>query len=107
MAEFGECLWFLKPKSRGATGVGGRWSEGIWLGIGEESGEAMIGSKDGVMRARAIRRKASHCQGWNRSQIDEVTSAPWNAGKGNQRDTDIVIEVPGHEEETKEIPSDE
>ena len=32
--EFGECVWFLKPRSRGAKGLMGRWSEGIWLGSG-------------------------------------------------------------------------
>ena len=27
VAEFGDCVWFLKPRSRGATGMAGRWSE--------------------------------------------------------------------------------
>ena len=42
VVEFGECVWYFKARSRGATGMMGRWSQGIWLGIREESGEAMI-----------------------------------------------------------------
>ena len=38
----------------------GRWGDGVWLGIREETGEAMIGTKEWVMRARAVRRKASN-----------------------------------------------
>ena len=95
VAEFGECVWYLKPRSRGATGVMGRWSDGVWLGIREESGEAMIGTKDGLMRTRTIRRKASHEQRWNKAKLDEVTATPWNVGKETQRDEDIKIEVPG------------
>ena len=59
VAAYGECVWFLKPRSRGATGMAGRWSAGIWLVIREESGEVMIGTKDGIMKARTISRKAS------------------------------------------------
>ena len=33
--------------------------EGIWLGIREESGEVMIGTKDGIIKTRTIRRKGS------------------------------------------------
>ena len=74
VAEFGECVWFLQPRSRGATGMVGRWSEGIWLGTREESGEVMIGTKDGIMKARTVRRKASHVQLCNRTKLDEVTA---------------------------------
>ena len=87
----------------GATGMAGRWSEGIWLGIREESGDVMIGTKDGIMKARTIR-KASHGQIWNRTRLDEVTATPWHVGKDDQRDEDINIEVPGQEGYVKEVP---
>ena len=105
VAELGACVWLLEPRSRGATGLMGRWSDGIWLGINEESGEVMIGTKDGTMRARAIRRKALHDQRWSRTKLDEAKSTPWNVGKEVQRDDDINIEVPGQEEEVKGVPT--
>eukprot|EP00974_Lingulodinium_polyedra_P066499 6436566-Lingulodinium_polyedra.AAC.1 len=53
VAEFGECVWFLRPKSRGKTCLGSRWGEGIWVGMRAESGEAMIGTQDGVLKVRS------------------------------------------------------
>ena len=44
VAEFGETVWFLKARSRGTTGLAGRWGEGIWPGIRDESGEAIVGT---------------------------------------------------------------
>ena len=71
------------------------------MGIREESGEAMIGTKDGMMRARTIRRNATHVQIWSRIKLDEVKSTPWDVGRGIHRGEDIDIEVPGQEEEVK------
>ena len=42
IVEFGENVWFLKPKSRGKPGTQGRWTEGIWIGIKDESNEAIV-----------------------------------------------------------------
>ena len=50
MTEFGECVWYLRPRTKGAIGIKGRWSEGIWLGIREETGENMIGTREGIRR---------------------------------------------------------
>ena len=66
VAEFGECVWYFKARSRGATGMSGRWGQGIWLGIREEIGEAMIGNQEGVVRARTVRRKATNEDRWDR-----------------------------------------
>ena len=65
VAEFVECVWYLKPKSRGSTCLGSRWSEGLWLGIREESGEAMLGIEGGVIKVRSVRRKASDKERWS------------------------------------------
>ena len=65
----------------------------------------MVGTKDGIMKARTIRRKASHGQRWNRTRLDDVTATPWNVGRDDQRDEDIKIEVPGQEEDVKEVPT--
>ena len=57
VTEFGECVWYLRPRTKGVTGMKGRWGEGIWFGIREETGENMSGAREGVMRARTIRSK--------------------------------------------------
>ena len=98
VAEFGETVWFLKARSRGTTGLAGRWGEGIWLGIRGESGEAIIGTAEGIYRAMTVRRKASNHERWNRAKLDMVRTTPWNATDGTQRDDDIKVQVPGQEE---------
>ena len=45
--------------------MGGR----IWLGIREESGEVIIGTEDGVIKVRSVRRKATHEERGNMIQI--------------------------------------
>ena len=42
VAEFGECVWYLRPKSAGKDKLNTRWGEGVWLGVKEESGETLI-----------------------------------------------------------------
>ena len=64
VTEFGENVWFLKPKCRGKTGMQGRWSEGIWIGIKDESNEAIVANRIGVYKARSIRRKATQAEKW-------------------------------------------
>ena len=39
IAEFGECVWYLKAKTLGKDKYESRWDDGVWLGIREESGE--------------------------------------------------------------------
>ena len=54
LANFGECIWYLKPKSLGKNKAQYRWADGIWLGIREESGEHIIGTENGTVKARAF-----------------------------------------------------
>ena len=42
--EFGECVWYLKPKSAGKYKAESRWGQGIWLDFRDESGEVFIGT---------------------------------------------------------------
>ena len=46
VAEFGECIYYMKLKSARKDGHPSweeRWSEGIWLGVMEISGEIIVG----------------------------------------------------------------
>ena len=64
VVEFGEKILFLRAKSVGRDKFDSRWEDGIWLGIREESGEHIIGTKDGVLKARTIRRRATKEERW-------------------------------------------
>jgi hypothetical protein len=65
LVEFGETVWYLKPKSKMSGKYDSRWSTGIWLGIREESGEVIIGTDEGVIKCRTIRRKSSDAERYN------------------------------------------
>ncbi len=47
VAEFGENVWYLPAKSAGMKKFEARWSEGAWLGVRLEIGEAIIGTSVG------------------------------------------------------------
>ena len=50
LAEFGECIWYLKPKQAGINEADVRWEDGVWLGIHDNSGEVYVGTSAGVSR---------------------------------------------------------
>ena len=52
-----ECVWYLRPKSKGVDKLRSRWERVVWLGIVEEIGEALIGTELRVIKARSIRRR--------------------------------------------------
>ena len=52
VAEFGECVWYFKPGIKGKNKMEPRWESGIWLGIRDVSGEIIVGTAEGVLKAR-------------------------------------------------------
>ena len=74
--EFGECVWYLRPKSKGVSKLDCRWGTGLWLGFATESNEIFIGTTRGVCKTRCIRRKGSLEQRWDRSLLDEMQGVP-------------------------------
>ena len=86
MAEFGECIWYLKQRSKGSTGMKGRWMEGIWLGVREESGEVIVGTPEGIQKARTVRRKATNSERWKKNHAGQSHSVAMECRpKGSQR----------------------
>ena len=55
IAEFGETVMW-KRNVRGSATWTDRWGEGAFLGIREESGELLIGNREGVRRIGTIQR---------------------------------------------------
>jgi hypothetical protein len=80
--KFGECIWFLKPKSKGRDKSRYRWEKGIWLGVRDESGEHIVGNRDGVVKVRAIRRRGSQEDRWNWEEFQEMKGLPWEPVPG-------------------------
>ena len=75
--ELGECIWYLKHKSAKRGTLQPRWADGVFLGIREESGEIIVGTPEGVLKARTFRRKGSSEERWNRDFLMSVKGIPW------------------------------
>ena len=43
---------YLKMGTRGRDKLDSRWEQGVWLGVKDTSGEIIIGTPDGVVKAR-------------------------------------------------------
>ena len=75
-------MTFLKPNTLGRNKFTVRWQEGIWLGIREESGEAIVGTPDGVLKARSIRRVGSVEERWRSGE--GMKGVPWEPIPGRE-----------------------
>ena len=59
MVEFGERVMYYKSGITGTRKLESRWESGIWLGLRDETNEAIIGTSDGCIKARDVRRYGS------------------------------------------------
>ena len=59
VVPFGEKVWYKKLKESGARDnkMEVRWEEGIWMGHMSRTTEAVIGTKEGVVKAWAVKRR--------------------------------------------------
>ena len=92
LAEFSECVWYLKAKSKSTPDIKSRWANGVWLGIREESNEIIIGTSEGVIKTRTIRRKADPKDSWNADELNAMKGTPWQPVPGGP-DQRIPIRV--------------
>ena len=76
LAEFGEMVHFLIPKTKDMPGnFEDRWSEGIWLGCDVRSGEHLIGMDSGVFRVSTVRSKTMDTR-WSAEKIASMKGTP-------------------------------
>lgn len=76
LAEFGEIVHFLIPKTKDMPGkFDDRWSEGVWLGCDVRSGEHLIGMDSGVFRVSTVRAKTRDTK-WSTERIASMTGKP-------------------------------
>ena len=74
-----------------------RWETGVFLGCREESGEIIVGTSEGVIKARAFRRKGSQEERWDKDIILGVKGVPWQpvpGGPGVELRTRVFIPQP-------------
>ena len=82
--EFGECVLYLKPGTRGKDKFDTRWEEGIWLGVKDRSLETVIGTNEGVIKVRDVKRKGTEEQRWDISKFNEFKGVPWEPIPGRE-----------------------
>ena len=68
--------------SAGKDKFDARWKEGVWLGVRMESGESLIGTDGGVVKARDFSRKAENGGRWSVTEFDKFVGVPWEPYPG-------------------------
>ena len=58
---------YLKLESEGKNKGESRWKEGIFFGIRDESGEIVVGTNEGTVKARTLRRYGREEDRWKRN----------------------------------------
>ena len=79
-----------------------KWEEGLWLGHCRCSNEVLVGNKDGVVKAWAIRRRPLE-ERWDDAMVTSIRATPegWSTEAAIQHEFPIVTE------EDDEPPSEE
>ena len=73
-----------------------RWETGVWLGIRDESGDVIIGTGKGVLKARAFRRKVINSERWDFETFSAIQGTPWEPIPG-QGETEVKANVNTHD----------
>ena len=76
MIEFTEGVHFLPPKHLDNGKAEIRWRDGVFLGLKLTSGEKLVGTPEGVLKVRTVRRKLESKR-WDARHIEALTSFPW------------------------------
>ena len=77
VVPFGEKVWFkqIRDQKERKDKFDSEWREGIWLGHSRNSNEVLVGTKDGVVRAYAIRRQEGGKR-WSKELIEQLRGTP-------------------------------
>ena len=78
---------YLEPGTKGQDKFNCRWERGVWLGIRDESGEIIIGTPDGVVKARDFKRLAHAEERSSASAICGMKGTPWEPIPGKVDDS--------------------
>ena len=83
VVEFGEEVWYMHPGITGKHKLDNRWSSGVWLGMRERTNESIIGTSEGCLKARSIKRRPEALR-WEKTQWDNLQGVPWEPVPGRE-----------------------
>ena len=93
VTELGECIMYLRLDSVGKDKFDSRWEEGVFLGVREESAEIIVGTPEGITKAKDFKRKASLKDRWNQEQVLAVKGTPWETMPGRGGNIEIRANI--------------
>jgi hypothetical protein len=94
---------YIRAESVGKDKYNSRWEEGVFIGVREESGEIIIGTEKGVIKARAFRRKGSEKERWSQEHVKSIGGVPWEPIPGREGiEIKSSVNLPRDETEIKE-----
>ncbi len=73
---------YTSPMSAGKDKFDARWKEEEWLEVCLESGEPLVGTSEGVVKARDFRRKTESGGRWIVADFDKFVGVPWGPYPG-------------------------
>jgi len=84
LPTFGECIWWMRPESKGEQKLETRWENGVYLGVRTESGEIIVGNQEGVVKVRtfAVRPRGEQ---WILEELTQLKGTPWEPIPGRGR----------------------
>ena len=76
VVPFGEKIWYrTAPDTGPKRAMEPKWEEGLWLGHSRHSNEVLVGNKDGIVKAWAIRRRPLE-ERWDDSFVLSIRATP-------------------------------
>ena len=78
------------------------WQDGVFLGYRSLSGEVIVGTADGVLRTRTVRRRPEE-QRWTSDCLDMVGGLPWKPNPSDDLGGEVMpaIDMPMAEPEVE------
>ena len=100
IAIFGESVWYkeMNDNKGDKAKIESRWHDGVWMGVKGRTGEYIVGTSVGVVKAHTVRRKPEDMR-WNADEINAVVGTPHQPKPGrNDSRIPVRIRAPAMEE---------
>ncbi|CAJ1372050.1 unnamed protein product [Effrenium voratum] len=94
LPQFGECIWYQPLKESGTRKkkFEGKFEDGVFLGIQENSLLKWIGTPEGVTRAWSVKLRPES-EKWNLEEFNSFVGLPWHLKPNVSRDGSSIIPV--------------
>ena len=94
LPQFGECIWYQPLKETGTRKkkFEGKFEDGVFLGIQENSLLKWIGTPEGVTRAWSVKLRPES-EKWNLEEFNSFVGLPWHLKPNVSRDGSSIIPV--------------